>query len=223
MSTGIQIFNQTNQLQITDSYKNLQFLRKGSITNWNDYQATFSLPMSEVVAFRTNNSDFFWVGANGRTVNNGVARYELVQGNGNVDYYVFGYANNPAGQYFEVRTPSGEVAFSDTGKYMKVMAQRQSDSSPIEVATPTLWSGNSNSLLRFDTFNFPTSKICAVVPAINIVNNYNFYANSFEYYPPICFEFRSGQICQEVDHYYSWGGGNVSLAHSYLAIDVTGL
>lgn len=224
MRAGINIINQSGQIQVTDSYKNLQFLRKGEITvaMANNWEYTLVTSPAEIVAFRS--VDFFSFKSNGRAVVNGTIKNELILGNGSLYYYVFGHASNTAGNYFEVRNANGEVNFSDTGRYMKVADFRHSDSAPLVAASSTMLSSTyPNCFLQFDTYNFDASKVIAVSPAINTVNNYAFYAQYFEYYPDLIFEFHSGKIVHEVDHYWTWTHGAMNVAHNYLAIDVTGL
>lgn len=224
MASGILVYNQTGQVQVTEEYKNLKFLRKGAISSFNQFgEYSISFSTSEVVAFRTPDGGTFAMDCEGVRVSGGTQTFEGSTVNGaTIYYYVFGYAAPTSGNFFEVRNGNGEVIFSDADTPMKVFDFRHSESSPVWSDSLPAWGGNSMVIL--DDFTYPTNKTIAVVPSFSAVDNYSFLMNNFGYTVAAnFFYFRSGRITHFYDYYYSWDHGAQNAGHKYLAIDVTGL
>jgi hypothetical protein len=155
MTAGIQIYNNNNILQITEEYRNFQFINKVTVTLTDlitSYQpsgqsvflgsnlwGTGTPLYSErvvltpeqgkmIYAYRCNNGKFVQCMLL-------LGRYAPDIGNpiltisgeqgAEVTIYFFDYNNIPPGQHFEVRDSNSNVVFSDQGKFMKVISSVQ--------------------------------------------------------------------------------------------------
>lgn len=117
MSHAIEVINDNGIIQITNSFKNLQLVGKGTVNSWESL--TFN--KDDVVAIRIDSG---WVGLyhNPRIINNDVIM-TFVSNINPITYYKFSYADviNPISNYFEVRDSFGKIIFSDTLQPMKVI------------------------------------------------------------------------------------------------------
>ncbi len=123
MGPGIQIYNNSGGLQITDTFKNLQFVRKGSVTipnNWLRPYTSIQFSPGELVAFRIESAskDDYCSIRSGSS--DGLVTFTGYPGK-TLEYYAFSYKKIPTGNYFEVRNLLGEVVFSDAAHFMKVL------------------------------------------------------------------------------------------------------
>lgn len=127
MSAGIEIYNTNGHIQITESFKNLQFLGKASFTISTKYITapyTVILPSNvKFIAFSCSNSGSLYgtllqIYLNG----DGTSTAQFGGKNGlTITYYMFGYPITNSGNSFEVYNAVNELVFSDNAKYMKVV------------------------------------------------------------------------------------------------------
>lgn len=194
MTAGIEIYNNNNILQITNQYRNLQFLGKGTIqctqlgmssSQWasNDIILTNT---SEFLCFRPETNDVP-VLLYGRTfLRNGVLNSRIAVANNasyphltnpiTVTYYRFSLA--PAvqkGNHFEVYDSAGELVFSDGASFMKVIASCKgvedrdvlwSDKPPGYTDASSLWYGHKG--FEIHSTDIPVGKKVAVLSGIGL-------------------------------------------------------
>lgn len=145
MSDGLQVFNSDGILQITDTFKNIQFISKQTLTlpstayrwyfdNYYPYYSTAVISataiLNNLIACRSDNGKLItW------DIIYPVLSYPpFVYGNPSIRFfgevgavitiYFFSYASIPAGTHFEVINSDGERVFSDNAKFMKVLDSR---------------------------------------------------------------------------------------------------
>lgn len=125
MSYGIEIYSNTGKLQISENFKNLALISKGTLNfsnNGGQYQATVKKVQGQFVAFRCN--------AKSIIANNGenwiVSSFNEKNVSIGGEYWVFGdpsqgqkYDNSNWG--LEVIGTGGEICFDSHMKYMRVV------------------------------------------------------------------------------------------------------
>lgn len=127
MATGFQITNQSGNIQIDDSFRNLIFKRKGvayANTVLDMYTAYIESEPDEFIAISCKQNDIFAPRQQFITLEN---KNLLIVGcmykGCQVDYYIFGYIDNPKlGNCIEVKNSSGKTVFTDNEKFMVVVA-----------------------------------------------------------------------------------------------------
>ena len=123
---GLQVFNDSNTLQIDGLFKNYEFKQKGTHTTTNVYEG---LP---VISYQGSDPIIALRGSGGRTpwleymyLENGYWNISVgAYGAGLVEWWIFDSASLvPSDTYgLEVYTPDGQLAFSALRKYMRVIA-----------------------------------------------------------------------------------------------------
>jgi hypothetical protein len=135
MGIGIEILNIDGHIQITDKFRNLMLINKGTfvleeIGNTGSGFGHHALTLSDneyFVAFRCNNSSHN-VGVIGSTHLSGYPRTTVFYGTAGatITYYTFGYPIQASGgnSYLEVYNEYGGVVFSaiNSKRYMKVVS-----------------------------------------------------------------------------------------------------
>jgi len=128
MSAGIEIINNTGNIQITERFRNLQFIQKKTISlipsgSTRKIDATLS-SSTVVVAFKCSDGSNSPVGMyyNSGTDPTSVVFYaSLGTSTVGITYYEFGYPVLALGSCFEIYNANSELVFSDNAKYLKVL------------------------------------------------------------------------------------------------------
>lgn len=133
MSVGIEIYNDNNVLQITDKFRNLQFIKKGSaIINAPQAQYTKYVkvefdPSTKFVAFRCTNSTTLTLTMNYMNKTGEFYSTSFYGENGTeVTWYEFGYPTllSSSNSGLQVYNSENELVFSSNAKYMRVIDHR---------------------------------------------------------------------------------------------------
>jgi len=264
MSAGIEVYNNSGVLQITDQFKNLQFREKDTVSLTNENLGTSDWYSADIILSDTQ--EFLCFNVNtidvpvllyGRTfLRDNVLRSRIATKvapgttpNVSVNYYRFGYATVPRGNFFEVRNASGEMVFSDAARFMQVIAGRNGTETR-EIAYTDIPPGHSDSTSAWwgvygytlHSVSIPTGKTVAVLLGTNLYTTYMTvgYENPFDAWNPgdptysVSKQTNSGFVFRE-DRIEFWNlaiydnaSGADPLAqkeinYNYLLIDVTGL
>lgn len=125
MSAGLEILNDNGHIQITEKFRNLQFLGKGTTTirnnrpgyYWGETVIDFDDNETKFIAFRSSS----WVESYTSTKNNRIYCSFTGEPGTVITYYRFGYPVPIRGNYLEVYDSLDRLVFSDNSKYMKVI------------------------------------------------------------------------------------------------------
>ena len=224
MTAGIQIFNDSGYIQITESYRNMQYIGKGTIASFTD----LLLPTNVLhIAFRCATSR---VGViyNGVDASTGQVRVRFATPTVGtvVTYYMFGYPTTKSGSMFEIYDGSGRLVFSDNNTYMKVLASQAGS-----ITEANIYSGFSTSEGNTVATVATTAGLTTAVLLGSFISKLRVPVNS----PAgiaiwgMAFTFNATSIlAQTVFHYMTsppaddnyW---SVNLDYNFLVIDVTNL
>lgn len=212
MTAGLTVYNDSNIVQIDESYKNLQCYESGTTTNG----STITISNSEILALRATNGQ--WCATQLMPVLSGDNCIYTVVGSGTIYYYKFGYRSNYGGTHFEVRNTSGEVVCSDK-PYMRVISHNAGSAGASN--SNKLWIGSVIS-----TVSFPTNKTAAIITSIPATIIY-LYGDMPDDILWQTYNFSSGNISSVYRSYIAGTGyiqnGIYFNDYAYLVIDVTGL
>jgi len=234
MTSGLVVYNDTNNLQITDSFKNLQFLYKG--TTAPDTKVYFNI--NDIIAF--NCADGNWVGMwiNYKDTSfpyprtdtglprsdGGTQKCCLFRGSSTITYYVFGFDVVSSGHYFEVKNSVGEVVFSDSEKFMKVIASCAGQDGG-NTASPATCHNRI-----FNTTAIPLNTTPAVIPGLRCWNTgWGSAGGDKTGHDHHMYEFQNGAVNSLYKNmrteYFgeAYARASRNIFYNYLLIDVTNL
>ena len=243
MSSGLEVYNNNGVLQITDKFKNIQFLSKttATINTQNKEYYTNTVPNSGycTVALPQITNTFYALRCEDSNpitwfVSYPVLSYPpMVFGaptlvvigtlNSTVTIYTFGWDNIPSGEHFEVKNSSGELVFSDKAKFMKIIDSysgvRTADFSRSQAETVL---GTTNHLSAIKTAVF--------LGGYCFQEDLDWHGEYTGYECILSFVFNSTSTIgnyhkhydtNSVNYYYHYR--NYDLNYSYSVVDVTGL
>ncbi|SFM08994.1 hypothetical protein [Pelosinus propionicus] len=212
MTAGIEVYNDNGYLQITDTYKNLQFLRKYTVTIPQDKYWTFvEIDPTKVLAVRAE-SGYVYTETPYAEDESDIYVLNILAPHGTViTIYEFGYQDIPSGNHFEVRNADGALVFSDGGKWMKVL-EGKSGAQPAYTVEGQLIASTLHS-----------SSVKTAVVVGMLAYTLSSATNSI-YYQVAQFESLQTTTIYRKD-LTAWGhvSDYVNTFYSYLVIDVTGL
>jgi len=127
MAAGIEVYNNNNILQITDKFRNLQFIEKITLSSFNSLDIQ-EIPndLSSFYAFReitgTSSIAIIYVGSS-------IIRFFAKPATSAVvEVFRFGYSTTvSSGGGFQVFNSNGEIVFDSNNKYMRVIDSRHTN------------------------------------------------------------------------------------------------
>lgn len=245
MSAGLEVYNTNNFLQITDSFRNLQFLGKETITVGSNnspficsaYSSVVPFTDTKMLAFRcTNGKRVQRVAISKNTVNNTDWVDVYAEAGAIVTVYKYGFPAVKTGAYFEVYNSAGALVFSDNNKYMKVLGMYSGTTTIATDYTPIItdWSG-SGTIVKTPRILKSVAVSSTITTAV-IPSQTTYY---WDRYPAT-----TGQDTREYEQYWTFSSTTVDTGiiystyneyqglssgtifkdrYDYLIVDVTGL
>ncbi|CQR73294.1 hypothetical protein SOV_50770 [Sporomusa ovata DSM 2662] len=247
MSAGLEVYNTNGFLQITDSFRNLQYLGKETISVGSAnspficsaYSSVVPFTDTKMLAFRcTNGKRVQRVTISKNTTNNTDWVDVYAEAGAIVTVYKYGFPVTKTGAYFEVYNSAGSLVFSDNAKYMKVLGMYSGTTTIATDYTPIIsdWNVAGNS----QTIKTPRIlKNVAVGSAITtavIPSQSTYYWDRFpatvgqdtreyqQYWTFASTTVDTGIIYSNFNEYQGLGSGLIFKdRYDFLVIDVTGL
>ena len=243
MGGGIEIYNNNGVLQITDLFRNIQFVEKitgivlskawpSTLTPAWGYQQIDLTPMANsLLALRCENGG--WISWEERykikvPYSGGDFHFEQEQlwiygtRNAQVTLYRFQFADIKPGNHFEIRNPAGELVFSDsTATFMKVFGIFQGN-------RPALWYTDGNNY-NMGTLSYSSAAKTAVASGNIAWHENRSYNSSLLTVGRQFFRFNSIGSTESMyllPKIYSDDSASYrmyNLHYNYLILDVTGL
>lgn len=210
MGSGIEIYNNSNTLQITDMFNNLQFISKGTVGNG----GSVTTLLNEILAFRCDDGHWFSIFPDKSFTSTTVTT--PISSNGTVYWYKFGFTNNLTGNHFEVRKSDGTIAFSDSSHYMKVLDSKAG-----------LKNGTDYTHALYPQATTPYTSEKKVGVVAGILSSYLFFQDMgrTSTVTRLMFLFNSSLLSSSYVNYdvTSQSFPQISNSYNYLVIDVTNL
>lgn len=234
MPAGLNVINTAGSIQITESFRNLQFLGADNISisgTWSTWVHTNNIMYQTTndvafVAFRCTNGKFVEKVSCRKSDATHNYIYATAEIGATITVYKFGFPAVKAGSYFEVYNASGQLVFSDNNKFMKVISDYRGT---LALSLFTALAPESGST-AVQNISLPHAN-AAIMLSTNAYYAYREGGDSGqsikEY--PLTYAF-SGATVSMVINYSQWndfnglGSGQIfSGAYYFLILDVTGL
>lgn len=247
MPAGLEVYNTDGYLQITESFRNLQFLGKETIVVGSNnspfvcsaYSNVVPFTDTKILAFRCTNGKRVSRVAISKDVTNNTDWVDVyAEAGASVVVYKFGFPIVKSGAYFEVYDAAGNLVFSDNNRFMKVLGMYSGNTTIATDYTPIIspWDVAGNGSTIKPPRILKSVAVSSTITTAVILSQSTYYWDRYpatvgqdtreyaQYWTFAATSVDTGIIYSNYNEYQGLSSGTIFKdRYDYLIVDVTGL